>query len=284
MLNDRSGTRGLRRTTDERSGHARPAGALRDPGGRYRQGAQFWGSLFGISDQATVTNGRFKSLPIADEESAPARGDEMVPGGHLRATHDDRNRVVEMLRVAAGDGQLTLEELDERVGAALTARTHGELAALVSDLSAAPESSPGASAVKPKDVLRIDCHSATTRRDGPWMVPRCMEVRVTGGSVTLDFTEAVTWWPSLQLDTEVRGGSLRLVTKPGILVSTDDLAVRAGSVKVHAPWGSEVPVRLRIDVAGTVASGSFKARPPRRTLWQRLRRRPIPSALPPSRT
>ncbi len=223
---------------------------------------------------------------MADEASAQARGDEMVPRGDLRAAHDDRDRVVEVLRVAAGDGRLTPEELDERVGAALTARTYGELAALVSDLPAAPESPAGAPAVKPKDVVGIDCHSATTRRDGPWMVPRRMEVRVTGGSVTLDFTEAVTWWPSLQLDVAVRAGSLRLVTKPGILVSTDDLAVRGSSVKVRAPWGPDVPVRFRIDVAGTVASSSFKARPPRRTLWQWLRRRPLPlpSALPPGRT
>ncbi len=221
---------------------------------------------------------------MADEESAHARGDEMVPGGHLRATHDDRNRVVEMLRVAAGDGRLTLEELDERVGAALTARTYGELAALVSDMPATLASLAGASAVTPKDEVRIDCHSGTARRDGPWMVPRRMEVRVTGGSVTLDFTEAVTWWPSLQLDVEVRAGSLRLVTKPGILVSTDDLAVQAGSVRVRAPWGPGVPVGFRVDVAGIVASGSFKARPPRRTLWQWLRRSPLPSAVPPGRT
>jgi Domain of unknown function (DUF1707) len=217
---------------------------------------------------------------MADEQSAAARGDALVPGGHLRATHDDRNRVVELLRVAAGDGRLTLDELDERVGAALTARTYGELAALVSDLPAAPQAPAGAAAVKPKDVVRIDCHSGSTRRDGPWMVPRRLQVRVTGGSVTLDFTQAVTWWPSLQLEVAVRAGSLRLVTKPGILVSTDDLAVRSSSVKVRAPWGAAVPVRFRIDVAGTVASSSLKARPPRRRLW-RWRRRPLPPALPP---
>jgi hypothetical protein len=222
---------------------------------------------------------------MAEEESAPERGDALVPGGHLRATHDDRNRVVELLRVAAGDGRLTLDELDQRVGAALTARTYGELAALVSDLPAAPEAPAGASAVKPKDLVRIDCHAGSTRRDGPWLVPRRVQVRVTGGSVTLDFTQAVTWWPSLQLEVAVRAGSLRLVTRPGILVSTDDLAVHSSSVKVHAPWGSAVPVRFRIDVAGTVASSSFKARPPRRRLWQWLRRRPLPPALPPpSRT
>jgi Domain of unknown function (DUF1707) len=218
---------------------------------------------------------------MADEASARARGGEMVPPGDLRASHDDRDRVVEALTSAAGDGRLTPEELDERVGAALTARTHGELAALVADLPA------GAPAAKPKDLVRIDCHSGAASRDGRWLVPRRMEVQVTSGSVTLDFTEAVIGWPSLQLDVAVRGGSLRLVTKPGIVVSTDDLAVRASSVKVRAPWGPDVPARFRIDVSGRVASGSVTARPPRpprRTVWQWLRRRPRPSALPPRRT
>jgi Domain of unknown function (DUF1707) len=221
---------------------------------------------------------------MADEASAQARGGELVPGGDLRASHDDRDRVVEVLTGAAGDGRLTPEELDERVGAALTARTHGELAALMSDLPAVPDLAAGAPATTPKELVRIDCHASSAGRDGRWLVPRRMEVQVTSGSVTLDFTEAVTWWPSLQLEVVVRGGSLRVVTKPGILVSTDDLAVQASSVKVHAPWDPGVPVRFRIDVAGTVASGSFKARPPRRTLWQWLRRRPLPAALPPGRT
>ena len=52
----------------------------------------------------------------------------------LRASDDDRDRAVERLRVAAGDGRLTAAELDERLDAALTARTSGELAALTADL------------------------------------------------------------------------------------------------------------------------------------------------------
>jgi Domain of unknown function (DUF1707) len=224
---------------------------------------------------------------MADEASERPPGGEMAPRGDLRASHDDRDRVVEVLTGAAGDGRLTPEELDERVAAALTARTYGELAALVSDLPAVPDLPTGAPAATPKDLVRIDCHSGSARRDGRWLVPRRMEVRVTGGSVTLDFTEAVIGWPSLQLDVAVRGGSLRLVTRPGIVVGTDDLAVRSGSVKVRAPWGPDVPVRFRIDVSGTVASGSLTARPPRpprRTIWQWLRRRPPPAALPPRRT
>jgi hypothetical protein len=220
---------------------------------------------------------------MADEASAQPPGGELVPGGDLRASHDDRDRVVEALTGAAGDGRLTPEELDERVEAALTARTHGELAALVSDLPAVAAWPAGALAA-PKELVRIDCYSGTARRDGRWVVPRRMEVQVTSGSVTLDFTEAVTWWPSLQLEVAVRGGSLRLVTRPGILVGTDDLAVRASSIKVRAPWGPEVPVRFRIEVSGKLANSSFTARPPhppRRTLWQWLRRRPPLPPLPP---
>jgi len=221
------------------------------------------------------------------DEAAQARGGELVPGGDLRASHDDRDRVVEVLTVAGGDGRLTPEELDERVGAALTARTYGELAALVSDLPAAPASPAGTPAAKPKDLVRIDCHSGTARRDDRWTVPRRMEVRVTSGSVRLDFTQAVTSWPSLQIDAEVHGGNLTLVTRPGILVSTDDLAIRASSVKVRTPWGPGVPVRFRIDVSGKVDSSSLTAGPPRlprRRLWQWLWRRPRPAALPPGRT
>src|ERR1022692_3982408 len=71
-------------------------------------------------------------LELADSE----------PGGEiarseLRASHDDRDRVVELLRVSAGDGRLTAEELDQRLELALTARTYGELAKLVTDLTAA---------------------------------------------------------------------------------------------------------------------------------------------------
>jgi hypothetical protein len=79
---------------------------------------------------------------------------------------------------------------------------------------------------------------------------------------------------SLQIDAEVRSGNLKLVTKPGIVVDTDDVAIRSGNVKVKMPWGHDAPVALRIGVSGKVGSGNITARPPRRTFWQWLRREP----------
>lgn len=48
--------------------------------------------------------------------------------GRMRASDADREAVVEQLREAAAEGRIDLEELDERLGLALTARTHAELA------------------------------------------------------------------------------------------------------------------------------------------------------------
>lgn len=207
----------------------------------------------------------------------------MVPREDQRATHEDRDRVVDVLRLAAGDGRLTLEELDERVGAALTARTYGELTALVSDLPTArgtPAGPPGAPG--PKDLVRIECHHSGARRDGQWTVPRRMQLRVTSGNVTLDFTQAILSCPTLQIDVEAHGGTLTLVTRPGIMVDTDDLEIRRSTVKVLTPWDPDVPVRFRIDVTGTVDVYRIEAHPPRRTLSQwLLRRRSLLQALPP---
>jgi hypothetical protein len=198
-----------------------------------------------------------------------------VARSELRASHEDRDRVVELLRVSAGDGRLTAEELDERLELAMTARTYGELAKLVSDLPAAG-SVAGAPAPRAKEAIRLDCGSGHTIRNGRWAVPQRIEARVRSGHLKLDFTEAVITQRVLQLDAEVRSGHIILITKPGIVVDTDDVVVRSGHVRVRAPWGPDVPEVLRIEVSGRVGSGHFVARPRYRSFWQWLTRQPRP--------
>jgi hypothetical protein len=61
----------------------------------------------------------------------------------LRASDADRERAVRRLRENAAAGRITIEELDERTAVALSARTTGELDALLSDLPpAAPHPAP----------------------------------------------------------------------------------------------------------------------------------------------
>ncbi|MQA96349.1 MAG: DUF1707 domain-containing protein [Streptosporangiales bacterium] len=55
-------------------------------------------------------------------------------GDDTRASDADRERVVESLREQTAIGRLTLEELDERSGAAYAARTWADLRPLLADL------------------------------------------------------------------------------------------------------------------------------------------------------
>lgn len=191
----------------------------------------------------------------------------------VRASHTDRDRTVERLREAAGDGRLTLEELDERLGKALTARTEGELAALVTDLPV--EATPAAAPVA-KDLVQLEVDSATLRREGGWLVPRVLEVSVDSGNVTLDLTAAVISHPTLRVVADVHSGNLIIITKPGIDVDTDEVRVSSGVVKVRRPRHNGPPPAtvLRIEVVGSVDSGRLVARPPRRGFWAWLLRRP----------
>jgi hypothetical protein len=211
--------------------------------------------------------------------------------GALRVSHEDRDQVAEALRVAAGDGRLTGDELDERLERALTARTYDDLAGLVADLPAAgtalaplpgplAAAAPGGVAPAPaKELMKIHCSSGHSERVGRWTVPARMELKVTSGHIRVDLTDAVITQPTLHIDAEVRSGHIILMTRPGIAVDLDDVSVRSGHVKVRAPWGDSAPVFLRVTVAGTCGSGHIVARPPRRSFWQWLRRAPLPYAI-----
>jgi hypothetical protein len=158
----------------------------------------------------------------SDRGLAPAAGPS-GPGA-LRASHADRDLVVEQLRVAAGDGRLSPEELDERLELALTARTYAELATIIADLPAAgtavsPTSlSPVVALSAPKDLIRLHCSSGQAERRGRWVVPNRMDLKVSSGHITLDFTQAVITQRTLHIDADVRSGHITLVTRPGIVV------------------------------------------------------------------
>ena len=65
----------------------------------------------------------------------------------MRASDAEREAVTARLRDHYAEGRLTQDELDERVSAALTAKTFGELRTLTTDL-------PGPAAVPPRTAAR----------------------------------------------------------------------------------------------------------------------------------
>jgi Domain of unknown function (DUF1707) len=192
----------------------------------------------------------------------------------LRASHADRDQVVEKLRVAAGDGRLTPEELDERLEAALTAKTYADLAALTADLPAVRQ--PAGVARQPRDLLRFDRRGGNVRQSGHWAVPARIEADVRGGNVRLDLTEAVVTYPTLDVEADVRGGSLVLVIKPGIAVDANDMTMIGGNVKFRSGANTPGPVTLHVALSGQVRGGNVVVRLPRRTFWAWLTGKPRP--------
>jgi class 3 adenylate cyclase len=218
---------------------------------------------------------------LAARLAVPAARQPGRPAGTL-ASHADRERVVDVLRTAAGDGRLTADDLDQRLEAALTARTLADLEPLLADLTVV-------AVAEAPDLARIECGSGTASRDRSWMVPRRLEIQVGSGTVRLDFREAVIAAPELRIDVQISSGTLKLITRPGIVVDTDDVKVNSGSVRVKVPPAvPDVPVELRVKVSGRVGSGTISARPARRggrwrALWRWILRRPAddsPPALP----
>jgi hypothetical protein len=68
----------------------------------------------------------------------------MTPSSQLelRATDADRDRVTQILRVAAEEGALSVDELEERLSAAFAAVTRADLVRLVDDLPPSPATRP----------------------------------------------------------------------------------------------------------------------------------------------
>jgi hypothetical protein len=69
------------------------------------------------------------------DNAAAARGRD---DGRFRVSRGDREQVIELLKTAFVDERLTTEELDARVGQALTSRTRADLSAVTADIAVGP--------------------------------------------------------------------------------------------------------------------------------------------------
>jgi hypothetical protein len=85
----------------------------------------------------------------------------------MRASDAEREETVAALRAAAGEGRLTVEELDERTTAAYAAVTRGDLARLLHDLPVALPPAPQPKGRGPKLPGRTAFAARWTARQPP---------------------------------------------------------------------------------------------------------------------
>ena len=90
-------------------------------------------SYYGVPARPTLLLHREVPVTAKREDDMAAA---TVRRGSLRASHADREQVVEVLKAAFVQGLLTKDEFDVRVGQTLASRTYAELAALTADIPA----------------------------------------------------------------------------------------------------------------------------------------------------
>ena len=176
----------------------------------------------------------------------------------LRASDADRERVVALLGEAVSDGRLTSDEHAERLEAASSARTLGELAVLTTDL-VTPDAQP----------VRLDGGRPVTavfgghRREGRWVVPERLAVAAVFGEALLDFREALLQSPRVIVYATVICGRLKILVPEGITVEVSGTSVASsqrGPVARRPPEVGARPAGERPPAGGRTRAGRRRRR------------------------
>ncbi len=197
----------------------------------------------------------------------------------IRIGHAEREDVIETLRVAAGEGRLTVEELTERMERAASAKTYADLDLLVEDLPVPPPSSalggpPGtvartaSGAVVPtrSDVgwelgrpLVLRAAWEDERRRGRWEVPPFIRVESSGATVELNFLEVEDVPEVVHVDVAGAMGACLIVVPEGWGVDVDEVRGSWGTKKSHVDQIPRPGLPL-VRVGGSLGMSSLTVR------------------------
>lgn len=207
----------------------------------------------------------------------------MDEAAHIRIGHAERDETIERLREAAGDGRLTVPELDERMEAAVAARTRADLRLILVDLlppsevevavnPAAVVARTGEPGWSWQDPLVFTARWDDVVRAGSWEVPPFLELHAVAANVKLNFIDAHVSVD--RIDVVVAGGvgDVILIVGEGWGVDVSRLERGMGGVKSSVePRATRG--RPTLMVRGQPRLGTVKARHPNRfDAWQRQRR------------
>jgi hypothetical protein len=189
-----------------------------------------------------------------------------VPGdpSRMRISDADRHRVAELLREAAGEGRLDLDELDERLELAFGAKTYADLVPITADL-AVPSVPPSVAPVPLAGGLPAVGHASSTailgdcKRRGVWQVPAQHTAFTLMGSITLDLREAVLATRETIINANVIMGEITIIIPAQMHAVVDGTPILGdygqGKDKVPADLGPDAPT---IRVKGVALMGSVE--------------------------
>jgi hypothetical protein len=216
----------------------------------------------------------------AEAQQSPAQassqeslaGSEVVgvtPGepGHspaTRASDQERDAVLQRVQQAFAEGRLDDAEFDERMRAALTARTHGDLDVLLTDLPAAAASTAPATGGRGPGRIAVAL-KGSVRRAGRWRVPERYTTVVYKGGGWLDLRAAELSGPVTTFLAVAYKSKVTILVPPSARVEMTGFGVTQGADEEDPGYRlpTDAPV---IHVRGIAYKGAVEitTRPPGR--------------------
>jgi hypothetical protein len=198
----------------------------------------------------------------------------------MRAGDSDRDRVAQVLRDAAGEGRLTLEELDERLDAVYAAKTYADLEPLTRDLPvagtpAAPAPHTGADR-RPVDGAPswssgIGIMSGFTRT-GVWNVPRSFTAFAFWGGGKIDLREARFTGAEVTIRAFALMGGVEIIAPEDITVHVKGIGIMGGFD--HGASAAGAPGSPTVVVKGFAFWGGVDVKRRARRQQKKLRKEP----------
>jgi len=182
------------------------------------------------------------------------------PDDSLRVSDADRDAVLRTLGDNAAVGRLTLDELEDRSGRALTAKTRGELATLTSDLPAQGVTAPPSRKTPVRWMVAI--MGGSHRRGRFRTVGSINAVAIMGGD-EIDLREAEIEGGELTLNLYSFMGGANIYVPDSVDLEVGGFSCMGG----HEEIGSERPPRpgapsIRIRVYNVMGGASIYRLPP----------------------
>ncbi len=154
---------------------------------------------------------------------------EPPPAPAIRASDQDRDAVVQRLQQAFAERRLDDDEFDERMRAALTARTAPDLDKLTADL---PAPGPGRAGPVSTPARRPGrwamAYKNSVRRGGRWRVPERFTSVVYKGSGWLDLRAAELTAPVTTVIAVAYKSRIDILVPPGVRVEMEGFGVSKG--------------------------------------------------------
>jgi hypothetical protein len=165
----------------------------------------------------------------------------------MRVSDRDRDAAVNRLQDAFAEGILDDEEFDQRMRAALVARTSADLEVLGRDLPAATTQSAtiGYTGADRKPSGRAIAYKGPLRRGGRWRVPERFTSIVYKGSGVLDLRAAELPGRVTTLRVISYKSRTDILVPPGVRVELDGIGVSKG-------WNPDEPLESRLPAGAPV--------------------------------